>query len=85
MYAGGLRAASRSFSDDFTDGGSANEVPCNDEVIGMPLGRGVSFGEEKGGRRRRTMSSGSSGKRVMVPEPSLSMMFCLMRRILSSS
>ena len=28
------------------------------------------------------MSSGSSGKRVMVPEPSRSM-FCLMRRILS--
>jgi hypothetical protein len=27
------------------------------------------------------MSSGSSGKRVMVPEPSLSM-FCLIRRIM---
>lgn len=29
----------------------------------------------------RTMSSGSSGKRVIVPEPSRSM-FCLMSRIL---
>ena len=28
------------------------------------------------------MSSGSSGSSVAVPEPSFSMMFCLMRRIL---
>jgi hypothetical protein len=42
---------------------------------------GGQLGGGAGGVARRTMSSGSSGKRVIVPEPSRSM-FCLMSRIL---
>lgn len=46
------------------------DVPIRLEVV---VGNGFVY----------TMSSGSSGKRVIVPEPSRSM-FCLMSRILSS-
>ena len=47
------------------------EVGGLDEVVGVPLGKGVSDVRGRGGAT--TMSSGSSGLRVMVPEPSRSM------------
>lgn len=48
----------------------------------MPLGHQVFSmkGLHTGGVIELTMSSGSSGKSVMVPEPSLSI-FCLISRI----
>ena len=79
-----------------SEGGSEEEVGRAEEVVGVPLGEGVSGmiwgGGERGegggeggkGRKReggrQTMSSGSSGRRVTVPEPSRSM-DCFMRRM----
>lgn len=66
---------------DSADGGRAKEIVDCDEVIGMPLlslVRRVKYLEV---RKRLTISSGSSGNSVMVPEPSRSM-FCFFRSIL---
>lgn len=64
-----------------TDGRRAKLVAGLDEVVGMPLfapgQRNEIFMHT---RTRPTISSGSSGKRVMTPEPSFSI-FWLMRRI----
>jgi hypothetical protein len=67
-----------------TDGRCTEEVGGCDEVIGMPLSTQWSAWKDhfKAMVPELTMSSGSSGKRVIVPEPSLSI-FCLMRRIVA--
>ena len=60
------------------ESGGCEEVGGADQIVGVVL-EGVRLGSSYG-RRGGTMSSGSSGKSVMVPEPSRSM-FCLIRRM----
>lgn len=95
--AGAGGGAGAGFGGDAADGGGAEEVEGGDEVVGVPLGRLVvvlkglgrcrrgvgegGCGEDEKGEGGNTISSGSSGRRTTVPEPSRSM-FCLMSRIL---
>ena len=74
-------AASNPFGRYFSNGRCAEEVCGRNKVVGMPLSRDQYFGICRGDSKAPTMSSGSSGKSVMVPEPSRSI-FCFMRRIL---
>jgi hypothetical protein len=82
--AGGGSTSSGGLGRYSTDGRCTEEVGGCDEIIGMPLSAPWSAWKDhfKAMRAELTMSSGSSGKRVMVPEPSLSI-FCLMRRIVA--
>ena len=65
--------------------GGSKEIRRTDQVIGKPLNwiilGNCAWAEKR--NRSHTMSSGSSGKSVMVPDPSRSM-FCLIRRIVTS-
>lgn len=68
------------------EGGCSEEIVGTNEVVGEPLGPddcASAGGESVLGEecRKSTMSSGSSGKRVMVPEPSRSI-FCLISRMI---
>jgi len=82
-----VRTAARAgFGDNFTYRRGAQEIGGSDQVVGVPLWC-ISAGCEPtcGGRTKTdtlTMSSGSSGKSVALPEPSLRSMFCLMSRML---
>lgn len=70
------------------EGGCSEEIVGTDEVVGKPLGPddcASAGGESVLGEecKRSTMSSGSSGKSVMVPEPSRSI-FCLISRMIET-
>jgi hypothetical protein len=80
VHACGGRAASGRFGCYAADGRGAEEVCWGYEVVRMPLL--MLALRDWWEVVKLAMSSGSSGKRVMVPEPSLSM-FWLIRRILS--
>ena len=66
-------------------GARAQEVVGLDQVVGVPLRScSVHCGAAEGRKGLRTMSSGSSGRRVAKPEPSLSSICCLIRRMVAT-
>jgi len=64
------------FAGYFADGGGAEDVVGADEVVEVPLEEGALGGRtgKEGQIGYSTMSSGSLGMRVAVPEPSRSLM-----------
>jgi hypothetical protein len=83
MHSRGGRAAGGGFCRYSTNGRCTKEVSGGNKIVSVPLFRtSVSLEELNTRPKVLTISSGSSGKRVMVPEPSRSI-FCFMRRILS--
>lgn len=83
MNAGRICTPSIRFGNYSTYGCRTKEVVGRDEVIGVPLcARYSVWGLDMSAGTKLTISSGSSGKRVTVPEPSFSIS-CLIRRIVS--